>query len=88
MHRTCLHARLALLLTSCMDDGVLCTNCPRCYSGGYRAAKHAVEGKKEGERLVTYLYVPSPNPLSMSSRMSPVSSDTATVSKVRTAGQI
>ncbi|KAJ7291692.1 hypothetical protein C8J57DRAFT_1273731 [Mycena rebaudengoi] len=51
MHRTRLHARLALLLTSCMDDGVLCTNCPRCYSGGYKAAKRAVDRKSRRRRL-------------------------------------
>ncbi|KAJ7279964.1 hypothetical protein C8J57DRAFT_1301221 [Mycena rebaudengoi] len=64
MHRTRLHARLALLLTSCMDDGVLCINCPRCYSGGYKAAKRAVDRRSRRRRL----YVPSPNPLRTSSR--------------------
>ncbi|KAJ7263465.1 hypothetical protein C8J57DRAFT_1333593 [Mycena rebaudengoi] len=78
MHRTRLHARLALLLTSCMDDGVLCTNCPRCYSGGYKAAKRAVDRKSRRRRL----YVPSPNPLRTSSRMSPAGVlDTAVVTR-------
>lgn len=41
-----------------------------------------VEGKKEGERLVTYLYVPSPNPLRTSSRISPAGVlDTAVVTR-------
>ncbi|KAJ7267821.1 hypothetical protein C8J57DRAFT_1469264 [Mycena rebaudengoi] len=78
MHRTRLHARLALLLTSCKARG------------GQEEQKEEAEGerrvqveeKKEGERLVTYLYVPSPNPLRTSSRISPAGVlDTAVVTR-------